>query len=116
MTSALLLDAGHLEVLVRDGQMGAHLLEGLVGNGVDAQLLLALGQGQPQLAPGRVAGALAKELRHGGAAVPRRQRRLVRVERRGHFGGRSVERFDGDGEGFCRCVRLGSVCLEALLG
>lgn len=86
VTALLLLNAGNLKVVVADGQVSSHLLEGFVGNRVDAELLLALGQTQPELAPGRVTRALAEELRHGGAAVPRRQRRLVAVVRRSrHF-------------------------------
>lgn len=83
----LLLDAGQLEVVIGDPKVSSHLLEGFRRDGLDPQLLLALGQVEPQLAPSRVARSLAEELRHLTTAVSPRQGRLVRVESRcaGHL-------------------------------
>ena len=80
MSALLLLDAGRLKVLVGQGKVGLHLLEGLGGDEVEAELLLALGEVEPELAPGRVSGALAEELGHLGAALPSREGGLVGVE------------------------------------
>ena len=52
MSAALLLHAGHLEILIGDLEMSPHLLEGLVRDGVDPEFLLALSEAEPQLAPG----------------------------------------------------------------
>lgn len=82
MSTTLLLHTRNLKVLIRNLKMSLHLLQGLIGNGIDAKLLLALCEAEPQLAPGRVPRSLAEELGHGGAAVPRRERGLVAVERR----------------------------------
>lgn len=47
MTTNLLLMARNLKVLVSNSEMSPHLLERLVGDGVDAELLLALGEVEP---------------------------------------------------------------------
>src|ERR1700744_6524999 len=84
MTTLLLLDPGRFEVLISHDKMGLHLLQRIVGDDVDAQLLLALGEVQPQLAPGGVARPLAEEAGHLRAAVAAGQRGLVGVVRRRH--------------------------------
>lgn len=61
---ALLLIGSNLEGLVADDEVGADGVEGLVGDLVDAQLLLSLGQPEPELAPRRVALARREDLAH----------------------------------------------------
>jgi hypothetical protein len=85
MSANLLLDPGNVKVLIGDLEVGLHLLERLVGDGVDTELLLTLGEAEPELAPCRVTRPLAEETGHLLAAVAARQRRLVRVERGNHL-------------------------------
>lgn len=80
MSATLLLHTSNLEVLIRDHKMSPHLLQSLARNGVDSQFPLTLGEAEPELAPGGVAGPLAEELGHGGAAVAGSERGLVAVE------------------------------------
>ena len=86
MSTNLLLHTGHLKVLISNRQVSLHLLQSLGSNSVNAQLLLALSQTQPELAPSRVTRALAEESGHLFAAVAGGEGGLVRVVRRGHFG------------------------------
>jgi len=60
MSATLLLHPSDLEILICEDKMRLHLLEGLARDGVDAQLLLTLGQPEPELAPGRMPGSLAE--------------------------------------------------------
>lgn len=79
MSATLLLDTGDLKVPIGNLEMGPHLVQGLVGDGVDAEFLLAFCEAEPQPAPSRMTRALAEELGHLGAAVAARQGRLVSV-------------------------------------
>lgn len=79
MSTNLLLHTGDLEIRVGDCEMSPHLLQGLGRDGVDPELLLALGKTQPELAPGRMPGTLAEEVRHGSAAVAGGQGGLVAI-------------------------------------
>ena len=99
MSAALLFDPGNLKVLVRDCEVGSHLLQSLRGDGVNAELSLALSEAEPQLAPRRMPGPLAKQTAHLRAAIAARQGRLVRIIRRGHLALRNVtdtDMFDCD--------------------
>ena len=83
MPPLLLLHPRDLKISVAHFETTPHLLQRFRRDGLDAKLPLALGEVEPQFAPCRVAGALAEELRHLGAAVPRRQGGLVGVKDRG---------------------------------
>lgn len=81
MTSNPLLDTRSFKVLVGHDKVSLHLFQSLRSNGIDAQLVLSLGQTQPELAPGRVPRPLAEELRHLSAAVAAGQGCLVNIVR-----------------------------------
>ena len=85
MPTLLLLDTGNLEVFVRHREVRLHLFQRCIGDGVDSKLLLALGEVEPQLAPGRVPRSLAKESGHLRAAIAAGQGRLVGIILGGHF-------------------------------
>lgn len=91
MSTNLLLHTGHLKVLIGNSQVSLHLLQSFGSNGINTQLLLALSQTQPELAPGRVTRALAKESGHLFAAVAGGEGGLVRVVGGSHFGWLVVE-------------------------
>lgn len=82
VSATLFLNTGHLKTLVRNDKICLHLLQGLVGNGINAQLPLALCEAEPKLAPGRVPRSLTEKLGHGGAAVAGGEGGLVTVKRR----------------------------------
>lgn len=69
-TKLLLVLIGHLERLVRHDDVLAHLGNGVVRD-VEPQLLLGLGQPDPQLAPGRGAGAGREDGHHLGRGIAR---------------------------------------------
>lgn len=81
MSATLLFDTGDLEVLIRYLEVSPHLLQCLRRNGLDSQFSLALSESEPQLAPCRMPGPLAKEPAHFRAAIAARQGRLVRIKR-----------------------------------
>ena len=82
MTTSLFLDPCDLKVGIGHCEMLPHLPEGFRRDSLNAELLFALCQDQPQLAPLRVAGTLAEEVGHLWAAIPSRQRGLVGIEGR----------------------------------
>lgn len=105
MTTSLLLNGSHLEVLIGQCQVSSHLLQSLLRDSVDAKLLLAysnkisnefrqgttrepssltLGQPKPELSPGGVTVALGEQLLGLLAGISAIEWRLVRVKS-GHF-------------------------------
>lgn len=64
VAAELLLVSSNLEGSIGHSQVGLHLGQGLVGDLIDTKLLLGLGQPQPQLAPGRCARAVGKQVQH----------------------------------------------------
>lgn len=76
----LLLDASNFEGLISHGQVGAHLLKGLVGDLLDAEFLLSLGEEEPELPPGGCPGPRGEQGQHLLGCVAGPQRGLVRVE------------------------------------
>lgn len=105
MTTSLLLNGSHLEVLIGQCQVSSHLLQSLLRDSVDAKLLLAysskisnefrqeatkktssltLGQPKPELSPGGVTVALGEQLLGLLAGISAIEGRLVRVKS-GHF-------------------------------
>lgn len=104
----LLLDLCNAKILVGNSQVLPHLAQGFVGDTLNAELLLRLGQEQPQLAPCRVAAALREELRHLCRAITPCQRCLVQVEDcgaglllHGGYAALDVEGVCGVGHGWC---------------
>lgn len=85
MPTLLFLDTDSLEVFVRHREVRLHLVQCLIGDGVNSELLLAFSKVEPQLAPCRVPGSLAKEIGHLGAAIAARQGCLVRIILGSHF-------------------------------
>lgn len=85
MSSTLLLNTSNLKVLICDLKVGPHLFQCLRRDCVNSKFSLALSEAEPQLAPGRMARSLAKELGHFRAAIAARQGCLVSIVLGGHF-------------------------------
>lgn len=78
---AALLLLGSSDLVVDVGQVGAHLLNSLVGNVGQTQALLGDGEVEPELAPREVALVLREVVGHLLGGITRSQRRLVLVVR-----------------------------------
>lgn len=83
VTADLLLLGSDGKVLVRHGQMSGHLGQGLVGDAINADLLLGLGKPVPELAPSGMAGPGSEELLHLRGRIAGVQRGLLQVSN--HF-------------------------------
>lgn len=91
----LLLNTGNLESLVSHGEVSPHLLKSLIGNLLNAKLLLGLGKVQPELPPGGSTSAGGEQGEHLLGGIARAQGGLVGVEAR-HDGGNLVGDSLGD--------------------
>lgn len=69
-TELVLVLAGDIEGLVGNGNVLTHLLDGLLGD-VETQLLLGLGQPDPELTPGGGTGAGREDGHHLLGSIPR---------------------------------------------
>jgi len=78
--SLLLLDLGDAEIIVCNDQVFPHLAQGVIANGLNAELFLCFCQEEPKFAPCRVPTALGEQLRHLRGAVATSKGSLVGIE------------------------------------